>query len=319
MANGVPSLNDRATTYLRTQLSRAAELNVSGERVLGTRVIDAGVERRGSLEAGLVLARASLADLADVTLTPGRVKNTPLAEVAVNVHQPVAACMASQYAGWQISVDDFFAMGSGPMRAAYGEEPLFNEIGFRESPKVAVGLLETSASPTEKVVAHLAEKCRVEPDNLTLLCARTASLAGGVQVVARTVETALHKLHEIGFDLARVVGGFGVAPLPPVAEDDLHAIGRTNDAVLYGARTNLFVLGDDDTLADLGPRLPSSASEDYGRPFSEIFKACDYEFYKLDPMLFSPACVVMQNLDTGRTHRFGVVNEDVLAHSFFGD
>jgi methenyltetrahydromethanopterin cyclohydrolase len=236
----------------------------------------------------------------------------------VSVEHPVAACLANQYAGWQISVGKFFAMGSGPMRAAYGKEKLFDDIGRREQTSVALGVLETGKLPSEEGVAYLAEQGSVPAPNLSLLAARTASLAGGVQVVARSVETALHKLHALGFDVNRVVGGFGVAPLPPVAKDDLAAIGRTNDAVLYGAEVTLFVTGDDASLAEIGPRLPSVASKDYGRPFGEVFATYNHDFYKIDPMLFSPAAVCLQNVQTGRAQPFGRPNGEVLAASFVG-
>ena len=314
---GVPSLNDRTVAMLKPHLHRAPELGANIHQVFGCRIIDAGVKHRGSLAAGVLMARACLADLADVSLVPVEVAGSTLPGVAVSVHQPVAACMASQYAGWQISVEKYFAMGSGPMRAAYGKEALFDDIGFREKPRVAVGILETGQLPDENVVGHLAGKLRIAPEKITLLCARTASLAGGVQVVARSVETAMHKLHELKFPLARIVSGYGVAPVPPVAKDDMAAIGRTNDAVLYGGRVTLFVTGDDDAMRDVGARLPSSASPDYGKPFGEIFKQVNYDFYKIDPMLFSPAMVTLSNLDTGSCLRFGAVNDDVLAASFF--
>lgn len=318
---GVLSLNDRSRRVAQELAQRAAELGVSVSRVGHANVIDAGVKELGGLEAGAYLARACMADLAAVRLTPGRVGDVPTPYVAVNVNHPVAACMASQYAGWQISVDKYFAMGSGPMRAMYGREELFDDPAlsrFREKPTVAVGVLETSSLPTPDVIDYLEEKLGIAALNITLLCARTASLAGGVQVVARSVETAMHKLHELKFDLSRIVGGFGSAPAPPVAKDDLAAIGRTNDAVLYGGEVTLYALGDDASLKAAGERLPSSASRDYGRPFREIFKRYDHDFYKIDPMLFSPASVCLHNLETGNAFHVGGVNHDVLTESFFG-
>jgi methenyltetrahydromethanopterin cyclohydrolase len=204
------------------------------------------------------------------------------------------------------------------MRAAAGREELFDRIGLRERPDVAVGVLESAKLPDEAVIDYLAERTRVDRSNLTLLVARTASQAGGLQVVARSVETALHKLDELGFDLSRVVSGAGNAPLPPVAADDLAAIGRTNDAVLYGSRVVLSVTGDDASLADVVPRLPSSASKDHGEPFSAIFERYDRDFYKIDPTLFSPAEITLNNVDTGRSHHAGRCEPDVLGRSFFG-
>jgi methenyltetrahydromethanopterin cyclohydrolase len=204
------------------------------------------------------------------------------------------------------------------MRAAAGKEAIYDAIGGREEPEAVVGVLEARKKPTPAVVARVAAACRVSPPAVTLLVAPTASLAGGVQVVARSVETALHKLHELGFDLARVVSAQGAAPLPPVAKDDLAAIGRTNDAILYGARVVLHVTGDDASLEEVGPKVPSSSSKDHGAPFAEIFARYNHDFYAVDPHLFSPAEVVFQNLATGRARAFGAVAEPVLVRSFFG-
>jgi methenyltetrahydromethanopterin cyclohydrolase len=207
-------------------------------------------------------------------------------------------------------------MASGPMRALYGKEELFDHLPGREAARVAVGVLEARKLPTEEVVKFLAERLNLSADNLTLLVAPTASLAGTVQVVARTVETCLHKLHELTFDLRSVVSGYGVAPLPPPAKYDLAAIGRTNDAILYGGRVNLWVRCGDDAIAAVGPRVPASASGDYGAPFAEVFARYNHDFYKIDPLLFSPGVVTFHNLATGRTFTFGKTDADVLRRSF---
>jgi methenyltetrahydromethanopterin cyclohydrolase len=154
---------------------------------------------------------------------------------------------------------------------------------------------------------------------LTLLVAPAFSMAGNLQVVARSLETALHKLYELEFDLSQVVSGFGTAPLPPVATDELTAIGRTNDAILYGGQVVLWVKADDEQLRELGPKVPSSASPDHGAPFAEIFKRYESDFYKIDPLLFSPATVCLHNLKSGRSHVFGKIEADVLRKSFFSD
>ncbi len=315
----VPHLNDRAMRVADRIVASADDLAVTVSRVAGARVVDAGVEQRGCIAAGVLTARVCLADLGEVSIVPGRVAQTRIPAVAVHVSRVVAACMASQYAGWRISVGKYFAMASGPMRAAARKEALFEDIGCAEQPECAVGVLESADLPDATVIRHIADECRVEPDRLTLIVARTASIAGGTQIAARSVETAMHKLHELRFDLSRVVSGYGVAPLAPVAADDIAAIGRTNDAVLYGAEVTLYVDSDDETLRQIGEQLPSNTSKDYGEPFAAIFGRYDHDFYKIDPMLFSPAAVCLQNVRSGRVHRFGAVNDQVLARSFFGE
>lgn len=282
----------------------------------GARVIDCGVKASGGLELGRQLAEICLADLGRVGFAPGHSDLWPGLLVTIQTDHPVAACMASQYAGWRIAGEKFFAMASGPMRAAAGREKIYDQIGYRETAGHAVGVLETSQLPPDAICRQIAGECNVEPAHLTLLAARTASIAGSVQVVARTVETALHKMHELGFDLSRVQNGYGAAPLPPIAGDDLGGIGRTNDAVLYGGEVTLWVRGDDESLAALGPKIPSSASQEYGEPFAAIFERAGRDFYKIDPLLFSPAVVNIVNLDSGRSYRFGKLRPDVLRKSF---
>jgi methenyltetrahydromethanopterin cyclohydrolase len=302
---------------------RAEELAADAERLKvavstaasGTRVIDCGVKAVGGLEAGRRLAEICLADCGRVGIeSAGGDVGGPA--VTIDTDQAVVACLASQYAGWQITGEKYFAMGSGPMRAAALREPLLNELGVADKAKRVVGVLETSKLPPDSVCQQIAAQCGVEPAKLTLLVARTASIAGSVQIVARSVETALHKLHAIGYDVKKVASGFGSAPLPPIAADDLAAIGRTNDAILYGGQVTLWLRDRDEELQTIGPKIPSSASADFGEPFAEVFERFGRDFYKIDPLLFSPAMVTLVNLETGTAYRFGELRPDVLRRSF---
>ncbi len=312
------SMNRRALWLVEALLAHGHERRAILHLIEGGgRYIDCGIEARGGLHVGMDLARICLGDLATVSIVPGEVAARPVPVVQVVTDHPVQACLAGQYAGWAISEGKYFAMGSGPMRAVRGKEPIYDVIGFRETENAVVGVLETRKAPTPDVVAAVAKECRVLSSAVTLLAAPTASLAGGVQVVARSVETALHKLAELKFDLGRIHSAHGTAPLPPVAADDLAAIGRTNDAVLYGARVVLFVTGDDASLEEVGPRVPSSSSRDHGEPFAAIFERYNHDFYAVDPLLFSPAEVVFQNLETGRSHAFGSLEPEVLRQSFW--
>ena len=311
------TLNERAASVVDEFLTRSEGFRIAAHSIEGGgRYVDCGIAARGGLLAGVELARVCLAGLARVELLAGDLAGYPVTIVQVVSDHPVQACLASQYAGWAIKDGKYFAMGSGPMRAAAGTEAIFDVIGHRENPDVVVGVLETRKPPPPAVFRTIASTCLVEPSAITLLVAPTASLAGGVQIVARSVETALHKLAELKFDLSRIVSAHGTAPLPPIAADDLAAIGRTNDAILYGARVILSVTGDDSTLESIGPKVPSSASPDHGDPFATIFARYHHDFYAVDPHLFSPAQVVFQNIETGRCHTFGRLEPGVLERSF---
>ena len=320
--DNVLAVNERAYRRLASMLERRSILRVgAAEPSCGGILIDAGVKTLGGLEVGLELARIATAGLADVTLTSTEHPSPGCPEVVIRTDHPIAACMACQYAGWRLEVGDYSAMASGPMRAAYSNEKVFQDYSaFRDTqPKQVVGLLESRGLPGADVFEHVAEKTRVAPEQVNLLVAPTGSLAGSIQVVSRSVETALHKLHVLGFDLTRAQAGFGSAPLPPPTTNDLTAIGRTNDAVLYGARVTLWVDGDDASIRDIGAQVPSASSDQHGAPFVEVFERFDRDFYKIDPGLFSPAQVTFQNLATGRSQTFGSLEREVLEHSFFGD
>jgi len=282
----------------------------------GARLIDCGLHVEGGIEAGIALAEICMADLGRVHLVPGSPEIWPGPAITVRTDQPIAACMASQYAGWQIAGDKFFAMGSGPMRAVRGREEIFRDIGHVEKSDRIVGILETGKLPTAAVCEHVAMECQVSAEQLTLLVAPTRSQAGTIQVVARSVETALHKLHTLNFDLKRVVSGFGIAPLPPTSADDLTGIGRSNDAVLYGGRVTLWVRGDDEEIERYGPNVPSSSSRDYGQPFGTVFASYKHDFYRIDPLLFSPAQVTFVNLDSGHSFTYGEPDAEILRQSF---
>ncbi|MBM4074377.1 MAG: methenyltetrahydromethanopterin cyclohydrolase [Planctomycetes bacterium] len=310
-------LNSVTAEYIEEILEDPSGLKiVSDDESQDGVLLDFGINAEGGLDAGCVLATICTACLGDIVLTPGQLGGWGWNYVSIDTDFPVAACLFSQYAGWQINVEKFFAMGSGPMRAAYAKEELFDKLWYREEANDVVGVLETHKLPGPDVFEYVAEQAGVDPSHVTLCVAPTSSIAGNLQVVARSVETALHKLHEVGFDVNRIRSASGSAPLPPVAKNDMEGIGRTNDAILYGARVTLWVNGDDDSLADIVSKVPASSSNMYGEPFLKVFEAVGRDFYKVDPLLFSPAQVILQNIDTGRVHCAGQVNEELLKRSF---
>jgi methenyltetrahydromethanopterin cyclohydrolase len=314
------SLNEHALEIVRQMIVGAEVLGITVKRLENkATVIDAGVKVSASLEAGRLFAEVCLGGLGQVRFCELNFKDFSLPGVEITVSQPVVACMAAQYAGWAVKVeenegsDTYIAMGSGPARALYGAEPLFEQLAYRDQTDVAVLALESRTLPSAAVALWVAQKCRVSPEHLYLLVAPTASLAGSVQVAARVVETGLHKMLEVGFDIGTVLSGFGTCPLAPIAEDDLRAIGRTNDAVLYGGRAWYTVRSDDAHIEKFIEKLPSSASRDYGTPFFDLFQRYGGDFYKIDPLLFSPAEVYLNNQTSGRTFHAGGLNLDMIS------
>lgn len=313
------SLNDRARELADRLAADGDALRVAVHTLPGgTRVIDCGSAVPGGLEAGRRFAEITMGCLGSVSFAPLVLEGRWLPALTVVTDHPALACLASQYAGWKIDRNGYFAMASGPGRALIRAEELYDDLDVDERASTAVLCLETGDEPPAELAAYVAERAGVTPADLTLLFAPTASLAGGVQVAARVVETALHKLHELEFDVRRVVSGFGTCPLPPVARTDPDAIGRTNDAVLYGGQVELTVNAPDDELEALVDRLPSSASRDHGQPFGKVLERANWDFYAIDPLLFSPAEVRLVSVESGRSFHAGGVQLDVLEQSFRG-
>ena len=310
-------MNERAWALADRLVERAAELRIAAHTLpSGARIIDAGVEVAGGFAAGRALAELCMGGLGHVQFTPLTIGGETWPGLMVWTDHPAESCMASQYAGWAVDPEGFFAMGSGPLRAkARVERELFGKLGYAEDAARGVLVLESRSLPTDEVAAWVARKADVRPAALTFAVAPTASLAGGVQIVARVIETGLHKMDTVGFDVRRVLSAMGTAPLAPTARTDIRAIGRTNDCILYGGQARYTVRAEDDELAQLATRLPASASSDYGTPFYDIFKRYDNDFYKIDPMLFSPAEVWLTSATSGRTFHAGHLNPDVLRAS----
>jgi len=309
------SPNQQALPIVRDLIARREQLQVAVHRVRGATVIDCGIDVPGGWEAGLAFASICLGGLAQVKLQWADFGGLRWPGIEVVTDHPIRACLASQYAGWFIKKDKFSAMGSGPGRALVQTEELFTKLGYRDSSPVAIFCLESRKLPTEAAVDMIVEKCRCEPSDLYILVAPTASAAGSVQIAARAVETGLHKLMELGYDLGTIESGWGICPIPPVAADDLSAIGRTNDAVLYGATVHYNLRDDDEKLSSLVGQIPSMASRDYGDLFGKLFKQYG-NFYDIDPLLFSPAEVWLSNIQSGSSFHAGSLRPDLLTSSF---
>jgi methenyltetrahydromethanopterin cyclohydrolase len=314
-----PSVNRTAAPLVASMLARRDELRLDVRRHdSGATLVDAGIRALGGIEAGRRIAEICMGGLGQVNITSG--KGRWPVTVSVGTSDPVLACLASQYAGWSLSsgsgTSRFQALGSGPARALAVKEALFEELGYRDEAQSTCLVLEVDREPPLEVIQKVVQDCGVAAEQLTIVLTPTHSLAGMVQIIARVLEVGLHKVHALGFSLDAVVDGAGSAPLAPPAPDFLAAMGRSNDAILFGGTIQLYVRGEDAAAEALARQLPCQASRDYGKPFAAIFKEYGYDFYKIDPMLFAPAVAIVTNIASGRTYRTGALNDELLAQSF---
>lgn len=311
------SINQLSQPLVEALIKDAAALNLAIiQHASGAIIIDAGIEAAGGLEAGRRIAEICMGGLGQVTFTQQLpFKHWPTG-VQVSAKSPVLACLGSQYAGWALSHEKFFSLGSGPARSIAQREDVFKDIDYKDAANKTVLVLETNKIPPLEVIEKVARDTQIKPENLSFILTPTSSLAGNVQIVARVLEVALHKLHTLHFPLNQLVDGIASAPLPPPSPDFLTGMGRTNDAILFGGFVQLFVQCSDEAAKQLSLDLPSCASKDYGKPFADIFKAVNMDFYQIDPLLFSPAKVTITNLSSGNSFFAGAFNEALLNQSF---
>ena len=311
------SVNELAKPLLQQLISKSDAYRVKvGQFSNGARYIDAGIDCIGGLEAGRIIGEICMGGLGTVSFFHSTaVSDWPLS-LHVHTSNPVLACLASQYAGWSLAHEKFHALGSGPGRAIALKEKLFEQLNYKDACDHATFVLEVDQLPPIELIDKVAKTCKLVPSALTFILTPTRSIAGAVQVVARVLEVAMHKIHALGFPLEDVLDGSASAPLSPPAADFVKTMGRTNDAILFAGRVQLFVQGTDEAAKVLAKELPSSASRDYGKPFAQIFKDYEYDFFKIDPMLFSPASIMVTAVESGNTYRGGKIDPDLLATSF---
>ncbi len=312
-----PSVNALTNPLVDHLVAHAKELRIGVSKSdNGATIVDAGIKHAGGLEAGRLIAEICMGGLGHVNLqTSTTFPHWPWM-LSVHSNNPILSCLGSQYAGWSLAHEKFFSLGSGPGRAIAGREDLFKELSYKDQASAACLVLESDKAPPVEVIEKVSRDTGVAVENLTFILTPTRSLAGTVQIVARVLEVAMHKIHTLHFPLDHVVDGMASAPLPPPAPDFLIGMGRTNDAILFGGHAHLFVKGSDDAAAKLAKELPSNSSRDYGRPFAEVFKAVEMDFYKIDPMLFSPAAVTITALESGKTFTGGKLDAALIDQSF---
>ena len=314
-----PSVNELAAPLVEALVEEADSLNLSVDRrPNGGTVVDAGINCPGSYEAGRRIAEIGMAGLGVVSFSLPRTVLNDCPDVRVHTNSPVLSCLGSQYAGWSLDYKKpkFRALGSGPARALATVETLYQDLGYSDNFDQACIVIETSEFPPDGMIEYIASKCGIVCENLTLILTPTGSLAGVTQIAARVVEVAMHKAREIRFDIHSIVSGEGTAIVAPPSADFMTAMGRTNDSILYGGEVTLVVNCDSASADFLANNLPSCKSSDYGIPFSETFKKYNYDFYQIDPMLFSPAKVSVHNIATDEWLHCGSINWELLEQSF---
>lgn len=291
-------------------------VNIS-KSTAGATIIDAGVNAAGGFQAGLKLTELCMGGAGKAQLGFKNYGNLTLPSITVETDHPAIAALGSQFAGWRIKDGDQIAIGSGPVRAlALKPKDVYEEIGYKDQSDKAVLTLEANALPSDALIEKVTGASNVSAANLIVVVAATASIAGLTQVTGRIVEVGIHKLRTCGLSPKAIRYAQGYAPIPPLGKDFEIAMARTNDAILYGGTVYCTVDSDEEAaLQIMVEQAPSKNSKDYGKPFLQIFRDAGRDFYKIDPGLFAPAALIINNATTGNSFRAGQINPKVLAES----
>ncbi len=283
----------------------------------GATIVDAGVNASGGFQAGKKLTELCMGGAGKAQLGFKTYGDLSFPSITVSTDHPAIAALGSQFAGWRIKEDDSIAIGSGPIRAlALKPKDVYEEIGYKDKSDKAVLTLESNNLPSDALIEKVTTASNISAQNLIVVVASTASVAGLTQVAGRVVEVGIHKLRTLGLSPKVIRFAMGYAPIPPLGKDFEVAMARTNDAILYGGTVYCTVDYDDEpTLQKIVNQAPSMASKDYGKPFLQIFREADRDFYKIDHGLFAPAVLMINNVKTGRTFKAGQINPKVLAES----
>ncbi|HTX79560.1 MAG TPA: methenyltetrahydromethanopterin cyclohydrolase, partial [Longilinea sp.] len=256
------AFNEMAWKELQKILENPERLGVSANTLeCGSLVVDCGAIAPGGFDAGLAMARVGMAGLGSAQVVMGSLDGVPWPYVETLTDRPLQATLLCQAANWPVDLPGLRGMGSGPACLLNTSLEVGKLAHDAEVSGHVVLILEANTLPDSAACVRLAESCGVAPDHLAIMIAPTSSLAGSVQIAARSVETALHKLHQMTFDVTRVVNGFGRCAVAMPTGDDLTAMGKTNDAVLFGCQVWLAVCEvTDDELVDVVAHIPSSTS-----------------------------------------------------------
>ena len=318
------SINREAMKIVHKILDNPAPIGVLVTQLPnGSTVIDMGQKAPGSWVAGRYYTEITMGGLGEFSYEnfPIPINGVRLQAVRVITDFPLLACTASQIAGWRLETGDFAPILSGPARALNIEpDHHFDHIDYRDNHHEAVIAIQTSEPVRPEWAELIARQCRIKPEDLYILVASNSSLVCAVQVVARSVEQTIHRLEEEGLAMSAVFSAHGFGVMPPLVEDDLLAMGRINDSLLYGSEATFYVRHEDDAFVEaVVNKVVSQASRVYGRPFIEIFEEAGRDFYNVPLDLHSPAVCHLNNMTTGNTFSAGEINTAVLTRSFFGN
>ena len=226
--------------------------------------------------------------------------------------------MSCQLSGWALpefkNDAGIVPLISGPVRAIVKEDKFAKPFSYQDKSEKVVVVLQDKALPSEELTAYIAKKCKVEPENIFILVAPTGSLVGLVNVISRTLETSLWRLHELGFDVNNVISAWGKAPLPPISKDEYTAMIRANTYIYYGGTAGFVVNCKDEDIERIieDITLSPKTTKQYGIPFSKLLEEAGGNIFNMTEFCHNVTKVNFYNSFTGNTFVYGKNDQKML-------
>ena len=310
------SLNEKGIEIAEEMMDWSEELKVKNTQLKdGTKsIIDCGINVSGSYDAGLRFVETSMGGLGIARINTEKLGDIPVAFINVTTDHPALSCLISQKADWQINLENYTAIASGPAKSL-SLKSVYKKIQYEDDFEVGVIILESDKLPDEKVMQFIKDECSAnfEIEDIVALVTPAGSIVGTVQTSGRVIETAVSKLYRLGFDTTKIVCATGNAPVAPVFKDNLKAKGCAYDSIIYYGSVILNTHGFDENIFK---KLPSCEAKKYGTSFYDILKEVKGDISKVDHDILAPAKIVVNDLDNGTCYHFGQYNPDILLKSY---
>jgi methenyltetrahydromethanopterin cyclohydrolase len=308
------SVNENVTRLVDRLLDMEEELSVKSYFLENkATVIDCGVKASGSIGAGVLFGDISMGGLGSVSFVPGIIGDYYVNFTQVCVDRPAVACLGCQKPAWKFKADGFAGTGYGPARAiAQKPKALYSAINYTDDAETAVINIETQVVPGVKELDYVARQCSTDPECVVALVARPNSIVGSIVNSARTVEWAMNRLFQLGYDVKDVFSALGACPVAAVKPGEADVASASFDSIAYYGMAQLYVKNHDDRFKD----ATSMSSKSYGKNFGELLGESQGDYSKVDPAMFAPAKLMVNGTQDGSFEAYGKLNALMLLDSY---
>ncbi|MEW6623995.1 MAG: methenyltetrahydromethanopterin cyclohydrolase [Bacillota bacterium] len=313
------SVNRNAMEIVRSIIAKHETLNVGVLKYKnGSTIIDMGINYPGGWMAAQYFAEATLGGLGRLNYSIFNLDDLELPQIEIYADRPAIACLSCQLSGWALpevrNEAGIVPLISGPVRTVAREDSFAKEFAYQDSNHEVVVALQDNRMPEESLINYIAKTCKVNSQNIYVLVAPTGSIVGCVNVVARTLETSLWRLHHLGMDVNKIAAAWGRAPLPPITKDEYTAMIRTNTYTYYGGTAGFIVECEDNEIEKILHDIPLSpqTTQHYGVSFGELLKEANGNIFEIKDFVHNVTKVIFYNVRTGRTFRIGKIDFEML-------